>query len=182
VVKILSTASARFLSQMRGKHLLKTAKNALWTKTILWKQISDLSGQFSDHSGQISVFSNDKFVGDMGWWAIVYTIILSFHHGNMVDIFYNNSSVYHHNNCTSWQTLIFLRSWLWLNFPPAPASSRAWPVTRNISLGWTRQNAYRLHSWKIRFHPPEIASSTYEQPIAFCWFNDVTVKLQLKWP
>jgi hypothetical protein len=36
------------------------------TETILWRQISDLSGQFSDHSGQIFVFSNDKFVGDMG--------------------------------------------------------------------------------------------------------------------
>jgi hypothetical protein len=27
----------------------------------------DLIGQFSDHRGQISVFSNDKFVGDMGY-------------------------------------------------------------------------------------------------------------------
>jgi hypothetical protein len=39
--------------------------------TILWRQISDLSGQFSDHSGQISVFSNKKFVGDMGHSIVV---------------------------------------------------------------------------------------------------------------
>jgi hypothetical protein len=49
----LSTAPARFLPQMRGKHLLNGEKMAFerTTETILRRQISDLSGQFSDHSG-----------------------------------------------------------------------------------------------------------------------------------
>jgi hypothetical protein len=57
-----------FLPEMIAKHLLSSEKMPVepTTESILWRQISDLSGQFSEHSWQISVFSNDKFVGDMG--------------------------------------------------------------------------------------------------------------------
>jgi hypothetical protein len=39
-----------------SKTFFEQRKNARWTETILWRQISDLSGQFSDHRSQIFLF------------------------------------------------------------------------------------------------------------------------------
>jgi hypothetical protein len=53
-----------FLPQMIAKHLLKSEKMPVeqTTETILWRQISDLSGQFSDHSSQMSVQTTNMYV------------------------------------------------------------------------------------------------------------------------
>jgi hypothetical protein len=69
--ELLDSALAYFLPQMIAKHLLSRQKMSVepTTETILWRQISDLSGQFSDHSSQILSVQKFKSVGDMGHWC-----------------------------------------------------------------------------------------------------------------
>jgi hypothetical protein len=65
---VFSSAPARFLPQKIAKHLLNRPKMSVepTTETILWRQISDLSGQFSDHRSQNLSVQKFKSVGDMG--------------------------------------------------------------------------------------------------------------------
>jgi hypothetical protein len=63
------------LPQKIAKHVLSRQKMSVepTTETILRRQISDLSGQFSDHRSQILSVQKFKSVGDMGQY--LYTVL-----------------------------------------------------------------------------------------------------------